>query len=151
MAATTIPDGPLQDAAEQLGRALLRAHALSADELLAPLREAMASIIAAANDKADVDRKLAREKRLSTRVLEANDALSKRLLAAQMASENLVRDLAPAMEQMSVTFQRAITHQAALVKVPRVTHVPTGSADQATAGSVEAIRQAPIEAYGASR
>jgi hypothetical protein len=145
MAAATIPAGPLQDASEALGRALLRAHAMGQDELTAPMRQAMSHIIDAAREQGATETKLQRANKQNDRVLEANLALSRRLMAAQMASENLVRDLAPALEQITTTFQRAITHQAALVKAPRTTHVPTGSAGRTYSprASVSTVRVVP--------
>ena len=149
MAAIIIPDGPLQDAAAAVGEALQNVLTRGGSERTAELlRGALQSLFAAAKDAGTVARDLDRARRQNDRVLAANLALSKRLMQAQGTSEDLVRDLAPALEEITVVFQRAIQRQLAFASI-RDAHVPVSVSESPTADTVDAIRHAPIEAHGA--
>jgi hypothetical protein len=84
-----------------LQNTLSRAGAGRTSELL---RSALQSIFAAAKDAGVQARDLERARRQNDRVLSANLALSKRLMQAQGTSDDLVRDLAPALEEVTSCF-----------------------------------------------
>lgn len=149
MATVTIPAGPLQDAAASIGAALQAALSQPVGEQIpALLRDALTDIFAAAKEVGILTRDLDRAKRQNDRVLAANLALSKRLMQEQGTSEDLVRDLAPALEEITVVFQRAIQRQLALRSI-HAEKIPAPDIEHSTAAAVDIIRHSPIEAYGA--
>jgi hypothetical protein len=139
------PAVPLSEAAVKLGDLLRTLTAKRGDAIvIATIKESLAHVLDGARELGTVQREVARLQRYATRVENANSRLVQLHCAAHAEREQLLKDLAPALDVVADVFNRAREQRDSLAPSsrPYVPPSPTSSAD-----ALDGYREAPVEAH----